>query len=126
MLISASDSPAPDVVALGAMLNNDGIVNLTGPAGAGAFSVATVNLGASANIKVSALTGSGNPPVTVNLCETNPATGVCISDIAASVTTSIANGATPTFGVFVQAQGVPIPWQRMTIPPVCKAVCPLW
>ena len=48
LLISASGSPVPDVVALGATLNNDGIVNLTGPAGAGAFPVATVNLGASA------------------------------------------------------------------------------
>ena len=40
-------------------------------------------------------------PVSVQLCETNPATGACISPVGSSVATSIAANATPTFAVFV-------------------------
>jgi hypothetical protein len=43
--------------------------------------------------------------VVINLCETNPATGQCISAIDATVTTQINANATPTFGIFVQGNG---------------------
>ncbi len=48
LLLSASASPVPDIVALAATVNNDGIVNIPGPTGTGAFAVATVNVGSSA------------------------------------------------------------------------------
>ena len=41
-------------------------------------------------------------PVNISLCQTDPATGQCISAIGSSVTTTINANATPTFGVFVQ------------------------
>ena len=44
-------------------------------------------------------------PVIISLCETNPATGQCISTIGPTVTTQINANATPTFGIFVQATG---------------------
>ena len=44
-------------------------------------------------------------PGVVNICETNPANGQCISAINASVTTQINANATPTFGIFVQGSG---------------------
>ena len=105
LLFSASDMPVPDIVALTATLTNDGIVNLPGTNGAGAFAVATVNMGASASITASADTGVAVLPEVVNICETNPANGQCISAINASVTTQINANATPTFGIFVQGSG---------------------
>ncbi len=46
LLFSASTTSVPDIVALAATLNNDGIVNIPGTNGTGVFAVATVNVGA--------------------------------------------------------------------------------
>jgi hypothetical protein len=105
LLFSAALTPVPDIVALAATLINDGIVNVPGATGTGAFAVATVNVGATGTITASADTGSAVLPVSINLCETNPATGQCISSIGPSVTTQINANATPTFGIFVQGNG---------------------
>jgi hypothetical protein len=48
-------------------------------------------------------------PVTVALCQTNPATGECLALPASTVTTQVEAGATPTFGVFVTGTGT-VPW----------------
>jgi len=105
LLMSASNSPVPDLVALAATLSNDGIVHLSGPAGNGVFSVAAVDVGASDTITVSANTGANQVPVAILLCETNPGTGACVTPAQPSVTIPVAMGATPTFGVFVGAGG---------------------
>jgi hypothetical protein len=105
LLLSASDTPVADIVALAVTLSNDGIVNIPGTNGAGAFAVATVNVGASGSITASADGGNTALPVVINLCETNPATGQCISSIGLTVTTTINGNATPTFGIFVQGNG---------------------
>jgi len=44
-------------------------------------------------------------PVSVFVCETNPATSACLADPRPEVTTTIAPNATPTFGVFVIGGG---------------------
>jgi hypothetical protein len=103
LLLSASNTPVPDIVALAAA--NDGIVDIPGTNGTGVFAVATVNVGASAGITASADTGTAVLPVNVFLCETNPANGQCISGIGPSVSTTINANATPTFGIFVQGNG---------------------
>ena len=105
LLFSASSTPVPDIVALAATLNSDGIVNIPGSTGTGVFAVATVNVGASATITASADTGGVSVPVSISMCETNPATGACISAIGSSVTTQINANATPTFGIFVTGSG---------------------
>ena len=105
LLLSASATPVPDIVALAATQMNDGIVNVLGTNGTGAFAVATVNLGATETITASADTGAAILPVNVFLCETNPATGQCISAIGPTVTTAINANATPTFGIFVEGNG---------------------
>jgi hypothetical protein len=104
-LLSVSDTPVPDIVALAVTLSNDGIMNIPGMNGAGAFAVATVNLGATETITASADTGIATLPVVINLCETNPPTGQCISTIGPTVMTTINSNATPTFGIFVQGTG---------------------
>jgi hypothetical protein len=102
LLFSASSTPVPDIVALAATTTNDGITNIPGINGTGAFAVATVNVGASGTITASADTGSASLPVAINLCQTDPANGQCISSVGPSVTTQINANATPTFGIFVQ------------------------
>ena len=105
VLLSASLTPIPDIVALAATLNNDGIVNIPGTNATGAFAVATVNVGATGTITASADTGGLALPVNIFLCQTDPATGQCISGIGPNVTAQINANATPTFGIFVQGNG---------------------
>jgi len=105
LLFSASDTPVPDIVVLAATLSGDGIANIPGVTATGAFAVATVNVGASGSITASADTGSATLPVNISLCQTNPATGQCISAIGSTVTTTINANATPTFAIFVQGSG---------------------
>ena len=109
LLLSASTVPAPDVVALAATIQNDGYVHIGLNQGSGAFAVATVNLGAGAAIVASADTGDAVLPLTVDLCQTNPVTGQCISPIGPSVQTDIATNATPTFGVFLSSTATVAP-----------------
>lgn len=107
LLLTASATPVPDVVALAMTIDGTGAVSVpirsTGP-----FAVATANLGAGAAITVSADTGPVALPVTIDLCQTDPATGACLGGLAPELTVSIATGDTPTFGVFVTAAG-PVP-----------------
>jgi photosystem II stability/assembly factor-like uncharacterized protein len=112
LLLSASTSPTPDIIAVAATLNQDGIVNVSTTALAGAtaspagvFAVATVNVGAGAMITVSADTGSVSLPLSVSICQTIPVTGTCEGSPTNSVTIQIDAGATPTFGIFVTAAG---------------------
>ena len=64
------------------------------------FAVATVNVGITGSITVSADTGGAVLPVTLTVCQTTGG-GACMAPPAPSVTLSIANGATPTFSIFV-------------------------
>ncbi len=105
VLLSASATPVPDIVALAATSTNDGIANIPGTNGTGAFAVATANVGASGNITASADTGNAALPVSIFLCQTNPVSGQCISAINTSVPTQINANATPTFGIFVRSNG---------------------
>ena len=105
LLLSASSSPVSDIVPLAATPTADGIVNLPGAQGANAFAVATVNVGALGDITATADTGTAVLPVSLFICETNPATGACLSDPDTSTTSTIDAGATPTFSVFVNGNG---------------------
>lgn len=109
LLLSASATPVPDIVALSATPTNDGILTLSPVSGAGAFVVATVNVGSPASITGSADTGGAALPVTTVICQTDPSTSQCISAIGGNVTVQIDTGQTPTFAVFVQASG-PVPF----------------
>ena len=106
LLLSGSASPVPDIVALAAS-GDPGYVDIPGATGTGAFVVATVNLGSTGQITVSANTGAVTLPVTtpILVCQTSPTTSACLTPLAASVTTTIAANATPTFAIFVTGSG---------------------
>ena len=104
LLLSASSTPEPDVIALAATASNDGVVDVSESSNIGAFAVASINLGASATITAIADTGDVTLPLTVNVCQTSP-NGQCLAAPAPSVQTSIATNATPTFSIFVTTTG---------------------
>jgi len=102
-----SATPSADVVALSATATGDGIVHV--PTGSsGAFAVASVNLGAGAQLTVTPDTGASSLPVTLTLCQTNSATAQCLAPPSAAVTLQDSPQATPTFSIFVAASQ-PIP-----------------
>ena len=99
--MASGSGPVPDIIALAAA-GPTGIVDIPGNTATGVFAVATVNAGVASDITVSATTIAG---VILQLCETNPTTGACISAVGPSVATRIEAGATPTFGFFVTGTG---------------------
>jgi large repetitive protein len=99
--LTLSSTPVADIIALAATPSGDGIARI--PAGGlGAFAIASSNVGAASLIVASVDTGAASLPLTATICQSNPATGQCLSAPAASLTLGIAAGAVPTFSVFVQ------------------------
>jgi hypothetical protein len=115
LLLSGSPNPTPDIVALSATQGNNGIVDLAGVGGSGAFAVATVNVGAAGLITVAADTGYAVLPVTLALCQTDAA-GQCMSPVAPTATVMINSGDMPTFAIFAQGDGsVPVPFDPANV-----------
>lgn len=105
VLLSASATPVPDIVVQAATVSHDGILRIPADANAAAFATATVNVGASATITVTADTGTTSLPLAITLCQTDPPSGQCLTAPAATVLTTIATNATPTFAIFAKASG---------------------
>jgi streptogramin lyase len=102
--LTFSAGPIADIIALSATESGNGIVTIPFSQGAGAaFAVASVNAGAAASLTVTADTGSASLPISIALCQTNPANAECLAPPATSVPVTIAAGATPTFSIFVSA-----------------------
>lgn len=94
----------PDIVGLVVTNPNTGILSV--PAlGSAAFAVAALNAGEAGEITVSTNTGGASLPVTIALCQTDPVTGHCISEILPTLTIPIEARGTPSFGVFATASG---------------------
>ena len=105
LLLSASDTAIPDIVALVATLSNDGIVNIPGATGTGVLAVATVNVGIGGQITATADTGGVSLPLSLSICETDPITSTCLSEPGDAVISTIAESTTSSFAVFVAGTG---------------------
>ena len=105
LLYSASTTPVPDVVALVATPQNDGIMHIPGTAGSSAIAVATLNVGTTGVITVSPNTGAAVLPLSLTVCQTNPTTSECLAPPAATVSASLNGSSTATFGIFATATG---------------------
>ena len=105
LLLSASSTPTPDVVALALTATGDGVLAIDGPAGSGAFVTASINLGSSAVMDVTATASDANLPVDITICQSNPATAVCLAPPSSVASLTIGAGATPTFSIFATARG---------------------
>ncbi len=98
--LGASHVDGPDLVALAATINGNGIVDV--PAGRrGVFSVATANVGGGGDVTVSARSLDPALPATGEVCQTNQS-GACMAPPAESITVNVGANATPTFGVFIR------------------------
>jgi photosystem II stability/assembly factor-like uncharacterized protein len=108
LLLSASNTPVPDMVALAATdPANLGYVVIPGANGIGAFAVATVNVGqAGGAITVVADTGGVPLPIVLTVCQTNPGTGQCLAAPSPSVTTTVNPNETPTYAIFAAGLGI--------------------
>jgi hypothetical protein len=109
LLVSASSTPGPDIIALVATTSGDGILAIPGPGGTGAFAAATANVGAAAEIAATADTSTVALPLDIALCRIDVDTARCISPLGPTLTTRIDTGETPAFGIFVRALG-PVPF----------------
>lgn len=93
-----------DIIALAATIDGNGIVTLPATGGAGAFSVATTNLGAFSSLDVSVEAGANAPGFDLlEICRTDPATGQCLTARSASFRQIFAANSTLTFAVFVRS-----------------------
>ena len=99
-----SSSPIADIIALAATPTNNSIIEVKN-GGTNAFAVASSNVGAGASITVSVDTGAASLPLSLSMCETNPANAQCLSAPTQSVTLTIGAGSNPTFSVFASASG---------------------
>jgi len=96
-----------DVVALAATVGNSGFVDLSGSNQAGAFAVATANVGSLSSVVVSASSTvpASEANLTLEVCRTNAVSGACETPRVASFSQLMQAGQTLTFAVFVRASG---------------------
>lgn len=94
-----------DVIALAATNGNSGFVDLSGANQAGAFAVATTNVGSLATVTVSASSTvpSSEASLTIEVCRTNAVSGLCETPRAASLNQLMQPGQALTFAVFANA-----------------------
>jgi hypothetical protein len=104
LLLSASTSGVPDVIAIAATTSNDGIAHVPGASSIGFFSTAGVNIGTASTLEVSPVV-LGGAEVQATVCETNPATAACYAPPASSVSSSFSTSIVHTFTVFLIGQG---------------------
>ena len=113
LLLSASATPVPDIIALAATVSNDGIANIKPSTKIGVFTVAVTNLGSADTFDVVAELSDPTLPVAITLCETDPVTSLCVNPdppAADPVRLTIGELATPTFGFFLQGIGDDVPF----------------
>lgn len=102
LTLSARSGPGPDLIALSASATPGRLIL----AGAGAFAVATANVGAAGDVTVSADTGGAALPLVLAWCQTDPGSGACVSAVTSGpLPVSVGAGATPTFAIFATATG---------------------
>jgi hypothetical protein len=114
-----SSTATPDPAISTATLSNDDVVHSGGPNGTGAFSLTTVNTGASGDVMITLDTDDGDGqllPYTLWVCEIN-AQAQCISPLFPSLSVRLNAGEVRYFTVLAQGQG-----QAVTLNPYYNRV----
>ena len=104
LALTVSAGPTADIIAISATPTNNGIVEIPN-GGAGAFAVASTNIGASDTITVSINTGVAVLPLTATICQTDSTSGQCLAPPAPQLSLAYDSGTVPTFSVFLTASG---------------------
>jgi len=107
LLLSASDTPVADVLAVARTPSGDGVALLDDD-GQGAFVVAGTNFGPDQRLTVSALSTS---PLSfeAELCRSDLSTGSCVGPVAPALDVDMPRDEVVTFSVFVAAGSLVIP-----------------
>jgi NHL repeat len=100
--LSFSPTPVADVIALAAVSTGNGILEFPSAA-AGAFAVASINVGSTDTLTVSVDTGAAKLPLNLVICATNASAQCLAPPTANSVVQSFPAGSTPTFSIFATA-----------------------
>ena len=104
---SAAESPSPDLLAIAATLQNDGVMHMQGDStgnSTGVAGIAAVNIGAAGTLSVRPRVTSA-PDLGVTICATNPVTGACIEPASLSLSQPFAADSVLTYSVFATTSG---------------------
>ena len=107
LLLSASVTARPDMIAIVSTPSNDGIVTVPEAAGTAYYAAAVINIGANGPITASIDDAGAGVRAYVTLCQSNPATAACDSPDTPvpSVRFDSPNGGIATFTIKVTATG---------------------
>jgi Bacterial Ig-like domain len=120
LFLAISATPPPDILSSGATVSGDGVIRIPSSGSVGFLSAAAVNIGGGddsaglndVTVTVTADTGSISIPVTLEVCETHPVTGVCLAPRSASTTGTWSQNENRFFAVFVRdasgGAGIPL------------------
>ena len=112
LLLSASSTPVADIVALTSAPS--GTATLSSPNATDAFLIASLNLGASDLVTMSADTGSPSLSLNLLVCEFDVSIGNCLLRPRETTTQTINTGEVTFYAVFIGGQGTPIPLNPTT------------
>jgi len=104
LTISAQPNRTPDIISIMSTPSGDGVANVR-LGGVSALAAAAFNIGASGrtSIRPSTLYRS----LSLEICETNPATAECVSERADEVIVDFGQNEVRTFSIFVRSDGTP-------------------
>lgn len=107
LLLSASSTPSPDMVAIGATPTNDGILNIPGNGGTVAFAAAAIDIGAAGSITATVDDNGKGLALTSTLCQSDSTTAACVNPPApgAAATLTVNTNDVVTFTIFVTGTG---------------------
>ena len=110
LFLTTRDGAGPDLIPIAASPSADGVMRGNRPGGRAVAATAAVNIGAAADVTVSADTGLYAWPLSLTLCETD-AGGACLDAEAGDLDVRFEAGQTRTFTVFARGDdrlGVPL------------------
>lgn len=105
VLLSFGTTPSPDLIAIAITPSSDGVLRLADNLSASAFATAVSNVGAAGTLTITPQGTGAASGLRLRICETDPASGVCLASPAGSVSRAFSAGETASFAVFVHGQG---------------------
>jgi hypothetical protein len=109
LLLSASTTPTPDVIAVGLTPSNDGYSRIPGAGGTGLFVIAATNIGSADTLTARARLSDGSLAASTTICETissGPQVGQCKQTPSPTVTRAHSTNENSTWGAFIKASGI--------------------
>ncbi len=111
LILSAEPAPAADIIAISTTLSQDGIVRVP-PAGTQMFVGAAINIGPGVSLSAEIDDNGADLPLTATLCQSDPATALCLGGTTPTAKTPITIGANQivTLTAFVSAGAETVPF----------------